>query len=228
MMRMASDGSKIAILHGDPLVSAGLVAILQRVAGLDVHAYDEHASPSDIPMTDVVITDYRGAIRLAGGAVHGANDPLGGARILALTADDREADIRHAIKVGVHGYLVAGGCLDELVEAVRTLARGGRFICRSVAQRIAESMTCATLTRRECDVLRLVVAGKANKSIASILGIEVGTVKSHLSTILTKLGATSRTHAASIAAARGLLEGEIADERPPVRSERFRPLALAA
>jgi two-component system NarL family response regulator len=66
-------------------------------------------------------------------------------------------------------------------------------------------MACTPLTRRENDVLRLVVAGESNKAIARRLSIELGTVKSHMSTIMSKLGASSRVRVASIAVERGLL-----------------------
>ncbi|HEY9024554.1 MAG TPA: LuxR C-terminal-related transcriptional regulator, partial [Burkholderiaceae bacterium] len=81
-----------------------------------------------------------------------------------------------------------------------------RYLGRAVAQRMADSMTRASLTQREADVLRFVVAGESNKVIARSLRIEVGTVKTHVSAILAKLDARSRTQAAAIAIARGLVE----------------------
>jgi DNA-binding NarL/FixJ family response regulator len=76
----------------------------------------------------------------------------------------------------------------------------------SVAQRMADSLTRASLTMRETEVLRLVATGQSNKAIARLLMIELGTVKSHMSAIMGKLGANSRTHAVRIATARGLVE----------------------
>jgi two-component system NarL family response regulator len=96
---------------------------------------------------------------------------------------------------------------------------------------MADSLTHAKLTRREEEVLRLVVAGESNKTIARHLEIEVGTVKSHMTAIMTKLGATSRTQAAGIAATRGLVDyGAAVDDLPPLSrtGEPFRPLPLFA
>jgi two-component system NarL family response regulator len=158
--------------------------------------------PSEI---DVVVADYASAVSLGDSRERAARG-LARARILALTANDREVDIRRAIQAGIHGYVLVGGPLSELVEAVSAVADGVRYLCRAVAQRMADSLTHASLTLREVEVLELVVDGESNKAIARRLEIEVGTVKSHMSAIMAKLGATSRTQAASIAASRGLIE----------------------
>jgi two-component system NarL family response regulator len=94
---------------------------------------------------------------------------------------------------------------------VTALARGLRYLGRSVAQRMADSLIRTSLTSREIDVLQLVVAGESNKAIARRLCIEVGTVKTHMNGILAKLNATSRTQAAAIAVTQGIVE-----ERMPI------------
>ena len=128
------------------------------------------------------------------------------ARILILTANDREADIRRAIEAGIHGYILLGGPLDELIDAATAVANGLRYVSRSVAQRMADSLARTSLTLRETEVLSLAAGGESNKAIARDLAIKAGTVKSHMTAIMSKLGASSRTHAVSIAAARGLVE----------------------
>ncbi len=96
--------------------------------------------------------------------------------------------------------------MTELIEGVTAVANGLRYLSRSVAQRMADSLTRASLTSREVQVLSLVALGASNKAIARELRIEMRTVKSHMTSIMSKLGATSRTQAAGIAAARGLVE----------------------
>jgi DNA-binding NarL/FixJ family response regulator len=193
--------SNILVMHPDPLLCAGLVAALSGHDRFEVRIGDGSGEPGAHPV-DVVIADYPEALRLAG-----APPPaLPAARILALTGNDREADIRRAIEAGVHGYLLLGGPIDELVEGVTAVAGGVRFVCRAVARRMADSLTRASLTLREVEVLRLVATGESNKAIARELCIEVGTVKSHMSAIMTKLGAISRTQAAGIAISRGLVD----------------------
>jgi len=203
MNRVAPRSSNILVIHDDPLLCAGLAASLCRFPCFTVSVAGEEDSRSG-PI-DVVVADYVNAIRL-GDPRERAACGLGVARVLALTANDREVDIRRAIQAGVHGYVLVGGPLTELVEAVGAVANGVRYLCRAVAQRMADSLTHASLTSREVEVLELVVGGESNKAIARQLRIEVGTVKSHMSAIMAKLGATSRTQAASIAASRGLIE----------------------
>jgi DNA-binding NarL/FixJ family response regulator len=198
--------SNILVIHQDPLLCAGVLAALRQHAPFLVFANDVDAAIGDRPRIDVVVADYGHAMRLVEATARASDRSLAAARILVLTSNDREVDIRRAIEAGIHGYLLLGGPLNELVDAVTTVATGARYMCRSVAQRMADSLTHTSLTSRQIDVLRLAVTGESNKSIARQLQIEVGTVKSHMSAIMTKLGATSRTQAAGIAATRGLVE----------------------
>ena len=214
MTNLAPHRSTISILHDDPLLSAGLAAALRTIPTFDV--FEDRAEAASTA-ADIVVADYRHALVLAENNDKAAGEPLMGARILALTTNDREADILRAIQAGVHGYLLVGGPISELIEAVTKLASGGLFLCQHVAQRIAYSMSCSPLTHRENDVLRLVVAGNSNKIIARRLGIEIGTVKSHMSTIMSKLGANSRVQVVSVAAERGLLGGIDSPMDKPIR-----------
>jgi DNA-binding NarL/FixJ family response regulator len=195
--------ASILPLHPDPIVRAGIVASLRQHGGFQV--LDEESPGGN--RLDVVIADYEQALRLASG-------PFVSARILILTSCGREEDIRRAVKAGIHGYLLLGGPVSELIDAVAALARGMRYLGRSVAQRMADGLNRASLTSREIDVLQLVVAGECNKAIARRLRIEVGTVKSHMNAILGKLHATSRTQAAAIAVTQGLVE----DRMPTLHS----------
>lgn len=196
----------VVVGHPDPIVRAGLLAALHQHASLDVSVHDIETPGLDGPPIDVVIADYETAMELADTNARGMQGRLASARLLVLTANDREADIRRAIQAGVHGYLLLGGSLDELIDGVRKVGHGARCLCPFVAERIAESLAGETLTLRENEVLQLVTTGQSNKAIARQLAIELGTVKSHVRAIMTKLGAASRTQAASIAVARGLVD----------------------
>lgn len=210
--------SNVLVMQPDPILSAGLVAALRQQPTFEVFVHGVDNLGPEGPRVDVVIADYVNAMRLTQPEARAAHGPLGNAKILAFTPNDREADVRRAIEAGVHGYLLFGGPLNELVDGVTAVSSGLRYMSLSVAQRIADSLTRATLTSREIDVLSLAATGHPNKVIARELGIELGTVKSHMSTILAKLGARSRTQAARIAAARGLLENQATnqlDARPP-------------
>lgn len=194
------------IAHADPLLALGLGAVLGALPGLDVRRATGADGEPDVAV-HVLLTDYAGALRhLAGLRCHAVPRALAGARVLVAGASDREHDVRRALEAGVHGYLPLGCGVDELAAAVQALGRGGRYLSMTVAQRMAESLTHEALTARETEVLTLIVRGRCNKTIARELAIAVGTVKAHVKAIMAKLDATSRTHAASIAARRGLVE----------------------
>ena len=197
--------STVFLMHADALVRAGLSAALRQHAGFDTFVEGSDDTDWDLPRIDVIVTDYDNAMRLAG-SVEGALDTTAAARTLVVTTNDREADIRRAIEAGIYGYILLGGPMAELIEGVTAVANGLRYLSRSVAQRMADSLTRASLTSREVQVLSLVALGASNKAIARELRIEMRTVKSHMTSIMSKLGATSRTQAAGIAAARGLVE----------------------
>ena len=199
-------------MHSDALVGAGLAAALRQQAGFDVYVDGCDDTRWDLPPIDAIITDYDSAMCLAGTAGR-APDKMAAARTVIVTVDDREASIRRAVEAGIHGYVLLGCPLAELLECVTAVANGRRYWSRTVAQRMADSMTHTALTSREIQVLALVSAGESNKAIARDLRIEPRTVKSHMTSIMSKLGATSRTQAAGIAAARGLVEQRAAPPR---------------
>ena len=207
----------VLVMHHDPLLRVGIAMALRQHDAFDVF----EGSPGDVeshqPRIDVVVADYGQAIALASPANCANRAPSAAPKVLALTWNDKEADVRRAIEAGVHGYLLMGGEFRDLVEGVPAVAGGMRYLCRSVAQRMADSLTRIALTSREIEVLRLVVTGEPNKVIARHLKIEIGTVKSHMSAIMSKLGATSRTHAAGIAVNRGLVDSTLGMLDEPTR-----------
>ena len=195
----------VLVMHADPIVCTGVIAALREHAAFNAFEQRFDASTAEEQRIAVVVTDYATALRFGDRGSERSRGFPNDAKVLVLTPNDREADIRRAIEAGVFGYVLVGGPLDELVEGVVALAKGLRYMSPSVAHRMAESLTHATLSSRELEVLRLVADGEANKVIARELDIELGTVKAHVSAIMSKLGARSRTQAASIAAARGLV-----------------------
>ena len=95
---------------------------------------------------------------------------------------------------------------EELIQAIRKAAAGRRHIPAELAARLADRMSRAQLSTRELDVLRLLVGGKRNREIASVLDITEGTVKLHVSSILGKLGVVDRTEAVTVALQRGIVQ----------------------
>jgi DNA-binding NarL/FixJ family response regulator len=129
-----------------------------------------------------------------------------GARIVVLTTAAGDMLALRAFKAGAVGYLLKNLLRKELTETIRQVHRGHKRIPPEIAQQIAEHAADDGITARELDVLRCVAKGSSNKIIASMLNISEQTVKHHVTSILSKLDASDRTHAVIIALQRGLLE----------------------
>lgn len=213
--------TSVLVAHELPIVAAGLAAILREHPEFNVLIHDESRERSaGLPLhllVDVVVTGHDGAIRWMkdGNPVRGAVQAEG-PRILLVAASDREADVRAALDAGVHGYVLMGCELAELVGCVGLLHRGLRYLCPSAARRVAESLTHQCLTSRESDVLQLMVKGCSNKVIARQLDIALGTVKAHVKAVLGKLGVSTRLQAVAAAAERGL---GVSSESSPSRTQ---------
>ncbi|MYM24346.1 DNA-binding response regulator [Duganella sp. FT135W] len=192
---MQNEQVNVNIAHADPIVSAGLAALLG--AHGDIRIITEG-------MADVVILDHRNGMehmRRSAAAMHREAQP----RVLVVTQLEREWEVRTAMMAGVHGYLLQNADAEQLLTAVRTLSRGMRYLSPELSRCVADSFTRIGLTNRESDVLQLLAQGQCNKSIARELGIGVGTVKTHVKGLFDKLGATARTHAVVLATRRGLV-----------------------
>ena len=128
------------------------------------------------------------------------------ARIIVLTTYTGDAQILRAFKAGAQAYLLKSVLRRELLDTIRTVHKGQRRIPPEIAAQLAEHAADDPLTSREIEVLRLIAAGKANKLVASDLSITEETVKGHVKSVLSKLGASDRTHAVTIALKRGIIQ----------------------
>jgi DNA-binding NarL/FixJ family response regulator len=128
------------------------------------------------------------------------------ARIIVLTTHAGDVQVSRAIKAGARAYLLKGLLRKELLETIRAVHAGHKRVSSEIAAEIAEHATDEALTPREVDVLRLVASGNANKAIGAHLSLTEETVKSHVRSILAKLGANDRTHAVAIGLKRGIIE----------------------
>jgi two-component system NarL family response regulator len=127
------------------------------------------------------------------------------ARVIILSTYSTDEEVYAALQAGAMAYLLKSVERDELVGAIRKAAAGERHIPPDLAARLAARQPRSQLSPREQEVLRLLVAGKRNKEIASALDISEGTVKIHVSSILAKLGVFDRTEAVAAALQRGIV-----------------------
>jgi DNA-binding NarL/FixJ family response regulator len=137
--------------------------------------------------------------------------------VLVLTTFDDDALVIDALHAGARGYLLKDVTLEQLTRAVEALASGGTLIAPSVTERLlrglrsrpgpadARALPLEPLTERELEVLRLMAEGYSNREISGALFLAEGTVKNHVSMILTKLGARDRTRAVLRALREGVL-----------------------
>jgi DNA-binding NarL/FixJ family response regulator len=128
------------------------------------------------------------------------------ARVIVLTTYEGDVQILRAVKAGAQGYLLKNTLHSELLRTIRAVHAGKRSLSPDVSSQIAEHMSDESLTPAEVAVLRLIAAGNANKQIGDQLGVTEDTVKGRVKSILAKLGANDRTHAAIIGLKRGIIE----------------------
>ena len=164
-----------------------------------VSAYETH-SP-DVVLMDLQMGETNGVE-----AVAKICQDHPAARILVFSSFARDEDIYRAIRAGALGYLQKAAPREDLLEAVRQVSRGNRYLPREIAQRLADRLNRPEPSPREREVLALIAKGRSNKEVASDLGLSEDTVKRHVSNLMAKLGAQDRTQAVTEALRRGLIE----------------------
>jgi DNA-binding NarL/FixJ family response regulator len=127
------------------------------------------------------------------------------ARIIVLTTYRGDVQVLRALRAGARAYLLKGHD-RELVETIHGVYAGRKIIPPEIAAELAEHATDEALSEREVDVLRLIAAGNSNKQIADQLFVAEATIKSRVTNLMSKLGASDRSHAVTIALKRGIIE----------------------
>ena len=204
-----SEVIRVLIAEDHHVVRQGLAALLSTVAGLQVIGEAANGKEAierfEQHRPDVTLMDLRmpglGGVE----AVVEIRRKHPTARIIVLTTFDGDEDIYRAIQAGAKGYLLKGMSGEELIDAIRAVHAGKSRIPSVIAERLADRMGGPGLTGRELDVLKAIVAGRSNKEIATELFISEATVKTHINSILGKLGVTDRTQATTAALQRGIV-----------------------
>ncbi|HEV2465040.1 MAG TPA: response regulator transcription factor [Acidobacteriaceae bacterium] len=207
-----SEPIRILVVDDHAIVRKGLVALLNTIEGLRVIAEASDGEQAIVAhrthKPDVTLMDLR-LPRLGGAdAIAAIRKEQPSARVIVLTTFDGDEDIFRALQAGAKGYLLKGMDAAELTEAIRAVYAGRSRIPASIAEKLAERMGGPELTTRELEVLKRIVAGRSNKEIGSDLHISEATVKTHINSILSKLGVSDRTQAATSALQRGIVHLE--------------------
>lgn len=202
--KIRAEKIRVLVAHGNPLVAAGLEVAFRAQEDFDVSACAPgadcaEAAVAKVPTMQVAVTDRDIGLRLVASA--------GGSkcRVLIITDDESEASIRRAVEMGAGGYLLLTSSLESVVRGVRCVHDGGTPLDPLVTTKMVASLSGPPLTRRELDVLRLMMQGLSDKGIAKRLARSVGTAKTHVKAILAKLDCASRTAAVAVARRRGLV-----------------------
>jgi len=208
---MSASVNPIRILAVDdhPLIREGIAAVLQgepdillvAEASNGRDAIEQYrAHQPDVTLMDLQMPEMNGI-----DAIQAIREDFPDARIIVLTTYSGDAQALRAFKAGAAGYLLKNMLRKELLETVRSVHAGRKRVPPEIAIDIAEHHSDDLLTEREVEGLRQVAEGNANKIIADQLKISEETVKAHMRSILSKLGANDRTHAVTIAVKRGII-----------------------
>jgi len=212
-----SNPIRILVADDHPVVRDGLVAILSTQPDFDVVGEAGNGTEAveramtlqpDVMLLDLEMPELDGVEVLR--RLAQSNPEV---RVIVFTAFDTDERILGAVQAGAQGYLLKGAPRKELFEAVRVVHAGGSLLQPVVASKLLRQVshqsqavpTVEALTPREEEVLRLLAQGLQNKEIAAQLVISERTVKFHVSSIMSKLGAGNRTEAVTLAAQQGLI-----------------------
>lgn len=209
-MQSAPNLIRILTVDDHPLLRKGIAALVNGEHDLELVAEASNGHEAidafrvhrpDVTLMDLQMPEVDGL-----DAIDRIRREFPEARIIVLTTYSGDTQVLRALKAGARGYILKGHVHKELLDAIRAVHAGQKRIPAEIAAQLADHATDDALTEREIDVLKLVAAGNANKQIADQLSIGEATVKSHVSNILSKLGANDRSHAVTIGLKRGIIE----------------------
>jgi DNA-binding NarL/FixJ family response regulator len=201
---------RVMTIDDHPLMMDGIASVINAEPDMQVVAqltdgvealegYRQHRP--EVTLMDIRMPQVNGL-----DAIEQIRAVFPGARIVVLTNSAGDMQAYRAFKAGAVGYLIKNLLRTELIDTIRIVHSGGRRVPPEIAQTLAQHVADDHITKRELEVLQGVAKGRSNKIIASELFISENTVKNHVKSILSKLGADDRTHAAMIALKRGFLE----------------------
>jgi DNA-binding NarL/FixJ family response regulator len=210
MMQSPPKLIRILTVDDHPLLRKGIAALVNGEPDLKLVAEASNGNEAvdafrshrpDVTLMDLQMPEVDGI-----DAIDRIRREFPEARIIVLTTYSGDTQVLRALRAGARGYILKGHVHKELLDAIRAVHAGHKRIPPEIAAQLADHATDDALTEREIDVLRLIAAGNANKRIADQLSIGEATVKSHISNILSKLGANDRSHAVTIGLKRGIIE----------------------
>lgn len=200
---------RVMTVDDHPLLREGIAAVLQNEPDMALIAEAANGDEAirifrqqrpDVTLMDIQMPGMSGIE-----AMTAIRAEFPGARFIVLTTYQGDVQALRALRAGASGYLLKSMLRKELLETIRIVDSGRRRVPPEVAAELADHLADDALSERELEILRRVADGNSNKLIAAQLAISEATVKGHMKSILSKLGANDRTHAVTIAMKRGFL-----------------------
>jgi DNA-binding NarL/FixJ family response regulator len=201
---------ELLVVDDHPLLREGIAAIISNQTDIRLVAEASNGREAiekfrfhrpDVTLMDLQMPDMSGI-----DTIIAIRTEFPQARIIVLTTYGGDVLAQRALKAGAQSYMLKSDVRKDLPETIRSVHAGQKRIDSEVAAQLADHVADDALTPREIEVLALIAQGNSNKLIADELSIADETVKGHVSSILSKLGANDRTHAVTLALKRGIIE----------------------
>ncbi len=211
---------RVVLVDDQTLVRRGIRSLLELAGDIEIVAEaadgDEGIATILRERPDVVLLDVRMPGKDGLEVLHYLQEAKALPPTVLLTTFDDDEVLLEAVKAGARGYLLKDVSLEQLTDAIRSVAGGGTMIRPALTERVLRGLEHVRrdfdaldppdpLTKREVEILRLMAGGYSNREIAGALGTAEGTVKNHASSILSKLGVRDRTRAVLKALERGYI-----------------------
>jgi len=201
---------RILIVDDHPVVLAGLTSMLGTQSGMEVvgsaSSGEEAMEMLRVKAADLLLLDLRMPGMSGIDTLHALKRARINIRVIILTSFETDEDIYRAVQAGAQGYLLKDAPQADMIDAIRVIHAGKRYLPRHIATRLAERMMRTNLTTRELEVLNMLAKGLTNKQIGCALNISDNTVRNHVNSIIEKLEVSDRTEAATTAIHRGIIE----------------------
>lgn len=207
----------VLIADDHPIVRSGLAQMVNLTDGMEIVAEAGTGTEAirrfrecqpDVTLMDLRMPEMGGVAAIAA-----ILQEFPTACIAILTTYDTDEDIFSGLQAGARGYILKDTKMADLIDAIRKVHAGQKYIPPAVGAKLAERMHRPPLSDREREVLQLMAAGKTNPEISTALSISESTVKFHINNIFSKLGASDRTQAVLIAIKRGISRADILEEQ---------------
>jgi DNA-binding NarL/FixJ family response regulator len=209
-MSASSKSIRILAVDDHALLRSGIAALLATQADMTLIAEASNGKEAiekfrahrpDVTLMDLQMPEMNGL-----DATMAVLREFPEARIIVLTTYTKDVQVLRAMKLGARAYLLKTMLDKELLDTIRAVHSGKKILAAEASYELAEHSTDDALTPGEIEILRLIAAGNANKEIGAQLSLTEDTVKGRVKSILSKLGANDRTHAAMIGVKRGIIE----------------------